>query len=248
MQMKVKEVAELVGISVRTLHHYDDIGLLKPDTTESGYRIYSQKDLESLQQILFFKQLGFPLKKIKAIINSPSFDREEAFQIQRKMLLEERARLDHMIATIDKTIQHMKGAIYMSDLEKFEGFDFSKNPYEQEARERWGDEAVDESNNKINKMSNDEQKALGEEFDQIYRDLAAIRHQAPDSDEAQAGIKVWYDYLNKIGNYSLEAFKGLGQMYVDDERFTKNIDKYGDGLAEFMRDAMAVYADRNNFD
>lgn len=161
------------------------------------------------------------------------------------MLLEERSRLDNMIATIDKTIQHAKGEIPMSDQEKFEGFDFSKNPYKQEARERWGNKAVDESNAKINQMSKDEQQAMGEEFDRIYRGLAAIRDKAPDSDEAQAAIKVWYDYLNKIGSYSLDAFKGLGQMYVDDERFTKNIDKYGDGLAVFMRDAMAVYADRN---
>jgi len=243
--MKVKEVAELVGISVRTLHHYDDIGLLKPETTESGYRIYSEKDLETLQQILFFKKLGFPLKKIKEILNSQSFDRGEALQVQRKMLLEERTRLDNMLATIDKTIQHAKGEIDMSDQEKFEGFDFRHNPYEQEARERWGDKSVDESNTKINRMSKDEQKVLGEEFDRIYQDLAAIRHKAPDSDEAQAAIKVWYDYLNKIGSYSLDAFKGLGQMYVDDERFTKNSDKYGNGLAAFMREAMAVYADRN---
>ncbi len=157
--MKVKEVAELVGISVRTLHHYDAIGLLKPEqTTESGYRIYSEKNLETLQQILFFRKLGFPLKKIKDIINSPSFDREEALQVQRNMLLEERARLDNMIATIDKTIHHTKGAIQMSDKEKFAGFDFSHNPYEQEARERWGDKVVDESNAKIDKMSKDEQK------------------------------------------------------------------------------------------
>lgn len=243
--MKVKEVAELVGISVRTLHHYDDIGLLKPETTDSGYRIYSEKNLETLQQILFFKKLGFPLKKIKDIINSPSFDKKGALEVQRKMLLEERVRLDNMIATIDKTIQHAKGVIHMSDQEKFAGFDFSKNPYEQEARERWGDEAVDASNAKINQLSKDEQKAMGEEFDQIYRNLAAVRHKDPDSDEAQVAIKVWYDYLNTIGDYSLDAFKGLGQMYVDDERFRQNIDQYGDGLAAFMRDVMAVYTDRN---
>ncbi|QKY71065.1 MerR family transcriptional regulator [Lentibacillus sp. CBA3610] len=244
--MKVKEVAELAGISVRTLHHYDDIGLLKPEQiTDTGYRIYSEKDLERLQQILFFKKLGFPLKKIKDIINSPSFDREEALQIQRNMLLEERSRLDNMIATIDKTIQYTKGEREMSDKEKFAGFDFSSNPYEQEARERWGDKAVDEVNDKINSMSQDEQKEMGEEFNNIYKDLAAIRYKEPDSDEAQAAIKVWYNYLNRIGDYSLDAFKGLGQMYVDDERFRKNIDKYGNGLAIFMRDAMAVYAERN---
>lgn len=240
--MKVKEVADLVGVSVRTLHHYDEIGLLIPEeTTESGYRVYSDENLETLQQILFFKELGFPLKKIKEILTSPSFDRQEALEMQRKMLLEKRSRLDKMIGTLEKTIQHSKGEIQMSNQEKFEGFDFSHNPYEQEAREKWGDKAVDEANEKAAKMSKDEQ----EKFNEIYRNLASLRHLAPASKEAQEGIKEWFVYLNKMGNYSLEAFKGLGQMYVDDVRFTKNIDQFGEGLAKFMCDAMAVYADKN---
>ncbi|MFD2679471.1 MerR family transcriptional regulator [Bacillus seohaeanensis] len=237
--MKVKEVADLVGISVRTLHHYDEIGLLIPnETTESGYRLYSNENLETLQQILFFKELGFPLKKIKEIINSPSFDRQEALELHRKMLLEKRNRLDQMIATIEKTMKHSKGEINMSNEEKFEGFDFSNNPYEQEARERWGDKAVDNANVKFGKS---EQDAMNS----IYRKLASIRHKSPESEEAQTAIKEWYDFLNKIATYSLEAFKGLGQMYVDDKRFTKNIDKFGEGLAKFMCDAMAFYADEN---
>ncbi|CAH0346053.1 MerR family transcriptional regulator [Bacillus sp. CECT 9360] len=244
--MKVKEVADLVGISVRTLHHYDEIGLLTPEeTTESGYRLYSDVNLEMLQQILFFRELGFPLKKIKEIISSPAFNRQEAMELHRQMLLEKRNRLEKMITTIDKTIQHSKGEIIMTNQEKFEGFDFSHNPYEQEARERWGDEAVDRSNAKIGKMSKAEQEAMSQEMNAIYRKLATLRNDAPESQESQAAIKEWYDLLNKMGNYSLDAFKGLGQMYVDDERFTKNIDKFGEGLARFMRDAMAIYADNH---
>ncbi|PFE04794.1 MerR family transcriptional regulator [Bacillus cereus] len=240
MKMRVKEVADLVGISVRTLHHYDEIGLLTPDeTTESGYRLYSNENLERLQQILFFKELGFPLKKIKEIISSPSFDREEALQMHRKMLLEKRARLDKVIATIDKTIKHTKGEIEMTNKEKFEGFDFSHNPYEEEARARWGDKAIDKANKTAAGMTKEKQ----EDFNNIYRKLAELRNGAPDSKEAQEAIHVWYEYLQDFGQYSLEAFKGLGQMYVDDERFTKNIDKFGEGLAQFMCDAMAVYAD-----
>ncbi|ASN03531.1 MerR family transcriptional regulator [Virgibacillus necropolis] len=242
--MKVKEVADLVGISVRTLHHYDEIGLFKPnDTTESGYRVYSKNDLATLQQILFFKELGFPLKKIKEIMESPGFDRNEALEVQRNMLLEKRRRMDDMITMINKTIKNTKGEITMSEKEKFDGFDFSHNPYEQEARDRWGDNAVDDSNEKLGKMSKVQQKELGVEFDVIYKRLATLRHQQPESNAAQEGIDEWYIYLNKVGVYSLDAFKGLGQMYVDDDRFTKNIDKYGDGLAVFMRDAMAIYAD-----
>lgn len=250
MAMKVKEVADLVGISVRTLHHYDEIGLLTPaGTTESGYRLYSDDNLETLQQILFFRELGFPLKKIKEVIDSPSFDRKEALELHRKMLLQKRSRLDQMIATIDKTLLHMKGEIQMSNEEKFAGFefDFSQNPYEQEARARWGDEAVDKANAKVANMTKDEQKAMSEAMNAIYRKLATLRHGSPESDEAQAAIKEWYDFLNNMdmGDYSLDDFKRLGQMYVDDERFTKNIDKFGDGLARFMRDAMAIYADHN---
>lgn len=240
--VKVKEVADLVGVSVRTLHHYDEIGLLIPDkTTESGYRLYSDENLETLQQILFFKELGFPLKKIHEILTSPTFNRKEALEVQRNMLLEKRNRLNKMIETVEKTIQHMKGEIHMSNQEKFEGFDFSHNPYEQEAREKWGDQAVDEANEKAKNMTSFDQ----EKFNEIYRNLASLRHLSPHSKEAQDGIHEWFDFLNKFGNYSLEAFKGLGQMYIDDERFTKNIDQFGEGLALFMRDAMTVYADAN---
>lgn len=244
--MKVKEVADLVGISVRTLHHYDEIGLLIPEgTTESGYRIYSNENLEMLQQILFFKELGFSLKQIKEIINRPSFDRNEALQLHRKMLLEKRNRLDNIIAMVDKTIQYSKGEIHMTNKEKFVGFDFSQNPYEQEARKRWGNEAVDQSNAKLSSMDSATQQNFTNQFNAIYQKLADIRHLSPASAEAQAGIKEWYDFLQTIGNYSLEAFKGLGQLYVDDERFTKNIDQFGAGLALFMKDAMAVFADKN---
>lgn len=242
MTMKVKEVADLVGISVRTLHHYDEIGLLTPEeTTESGYRLYSDENLETLQQILFFKELSFPLKKIKEIINNPSFNRREALVLHRKMLLEKRSRLDKVIATIDKTIQHAKGEIQMTNKEKFEGFDFSQNLYEQEARERWGNEAVDKANKTASGMTKEKQ----EEYNAIYRKLAALRHDSPKSEQAQEAIEEWYNYLQNFGHYSLDAFKGLGQMYVDDERFTKNIDQFGEGLAKFMQVAMAVYAERN---
>lgn len=244
--MKVKEVADLVGVSVRTLHHYDEIGLLTPgEITDSGYRLYSNDNLELLQQILFFRELDLPLKQIKEIVNDESFDREAALSMHRRLLLEKRDRLDRMIATIDKTLLYTRGEITMTNKEKFEGFDFSHNPYEQEARERWGDKAVDESNARLSSMSKGQQQAMSDEMTALYTKLASLRHHAPESSEAQAGIKEWYDMLNRMGSYTLDAFKGLGQMYVDDERFTKNIDKFGEGLAVFMRDAMAVYADHN---
>lgn len=248
MDLKIKEVADLVGISVRTLHHYDQIGLLTPTKrTESGYRLYSGSDLEVLQQMLFFRELDFPLKKIKEIIESPSFDRREALLLHKKMLLEKRNRIDKILATVDKTIRYMKGEIQMSNKEKFTGFDFGDNPYEKEARRRWGDDAVEKSNAKIYGMSGAEREAMGDKMNAIYRRLAALRDTPPESDDAQTAIKEWHDFLNQNTghHYSLDAFKGLGQMYVGDERFTNNIDKFGEGLAEFMCEAMAVYAEKN---
>ncbi|WP_416149843.1 MerR family transcriptional regulator [Salipaludibacillus sp. HK11] len=242
--MKVKEVADLVGISVRTLHHYDEIGLLVPEeTTLSGYRMYSKENLERLQQILFFRELGFPLKKIKKILESPTFDRLEALVLQREMLKNKREKLDQMMETIDQTIRYQKGEMTMTNEEKFKGFDFSNNPYEQEARERWGDETVDKYNKKMNQMSSLKQEELQDQCNAIYRKLALIREYSPGSNEAQALIGEWFHLINTFGNYSLDAFKGLGQMYVADQRFTDNIDQYGEGLAVFMSEAMTIYAD-----
>ncbi|MCK6078029.1 MerR family transcriptional regulator [Paenibacillus silvae] len=246
MAMKVKEVSELASISVRTLHHYDEIGLLVPDEiTAAGYRMYSDANLERLQQILFFKELGFSLKEIKNIIDDPTFSAEEALHMHKLILLEKRQRLDQMIATIDKTVLHLRGEIKMTAKEQFQGFDFSHNPYEKEARERWGDHAVNEANQKLQQQPADKQKELANQMNDIFVRLAALRHTAPDSAAAQAEIKQWYMYLNQIGNYTPAAFKGLGQMYVEDERFTRNMDQFGEGLAQFMCRAMAVFADSN---
>ncbi|QHZ48574.1 MerR family transcriptional regulator [Bacillus sp. NSP9.1] len=245
MDMKVKEVAEMVGVSIRTLHHYDQIGLLTPkEITDSGYRLYSEENLEKLQQILFFKELDFSLKEIKRIINSPSFNRQEALILQRKMLIEKRNRVDKMIETIDKTIKHMMGEIQMTNEERFEGINFNHNQYEKEARKRWGDQPVNKINAKLERMTKDEHKGLSEKWDMIFNKLALLRDQSPKSKEVQVTIKEWYDFLNEnFGKYSPDAIYGLGQLYINDERFTKNIDQYGHGLANFMSEAMKVYSD-----
>ncbi len=238
--MQVKEVAALTGVSVRTLHHYDEIGLLSPaKSAENGYRLYSDEDLTTLQQILFFRALDFPLKKIKEIMSSSHYNRLEALDMQRNMLLDKQQRINRMLETIEKTIQNEKGVYHMSRKEKFQGFDFTNNPYEEEARQRWGDKKVDEANQKAQSMT----KELQDEMNQIYKELAAIRHLDPTSKEAQQTIKKWYDFLNEhFTTYTPEAFQGLGMMYVQDERFTENIDQFGKGLAKFMSEAMNEFA------
>ena len=133
--MNTNEVASLTGVRVRTLHHYDKIGLLCPSRNpENGYREYDERDLDRLQQILFFKECGFPLASIQRLLGSPSFDREKAVALQKKYLLHEKKRIDAMLNTLNKTIQSMKGEITMTPKEKFGGFDLSHNPYEEEAR------------------------------------------------------------------------------------------------------------------
>lgn len=180
--MQIKEITDLVGISVRTLHYYDEIGLLTPDeTTDSGYRVYSQANLETLQQILFYRELDFSLKEIKEILNSPLFDRQKILEAQYRMLLKKQEQLDQMIETIKKTIQQTKGEMKMTNKEMFKGFDFSHNPYEEEARERWGDETVDKANQITSNMSHFDQ----EKFNEIFQNLAEVRTFAPDSDVAQ---------------------------------------------------------------
>lgn len=246
--MQPKELAELTGISVRTLHHYDKIGLLTPQKDdENGYRHYSEQEVDKLQQILFFKELDFPLKKIKQILDDPSFDKSIALSLQYRLLTEKKKQIETMLKTLDQTIKNEKGEITMTNEEKFTGFDFSTNPYEEEARKLWGDKVVEQANAKVNNMTKTEQLAIKESFEAEFHNLAAVRKHSPASQEAQLAIDHFFHYLNDThGNiYSLETFRGLGEMYVADERFTKNIDKFGDSLALFLKDAMRVYAENN---
>ena len=240
--MKIKEVADLVGISVRTLRYYDEIGLLTPGKiTETGYRIYTEDNLHTLQQILIFKKMGFRLSTIKEILTNPSFNYVEALTLQAKMLRQEKEKLEEMLKTVEKTIKNLKGEINMSAKEKFSGFDFNHNEYEEEARKLWGNKSVDDAKQKIEAMSEVDKEQFKAEFNSILQSLATIRHLDPASIVAQAKIKEYYELLNRIGNYSPETFKNLGQMYVDDIRFTKNIDKFGTGLSKFMCEAMRIF-------
>ena len=158
------------------------------------------------------------------------------------MLIEKRRKVDKMIDTIDKTIKHMAGVIQMTNEERFGGNNVGFNQFEEEARLRWGNQSIDEINAKLKKMSKDEQNDLSDRWDKIFNKLACLLDQSHESQEVQATIKEWYDFLNtNFCKYSLDAFYGLGQLYINDKRFTKNIDQYGEGLAKFMSEAMEVF-------
>lgn len=234
--MKINELAQLANVSKRTLHYYDEIGLLIPSSIDkNGYRIYSEQNIDELQQILFFRNLDIPLKQIKQLMHAPTYDAMEALYVHKQILLQKRKKLDELIRTIDKTVQYMEGEAEMSQEEKFNGFDFKKNPYEQEARKMYGDEAVD-------KMNKQYTPAINEKMNALFTELAQLVNMDVEEEVAQAKIGEWYQLLNQIGTYSYEAFAGLGQMYVTDERFKENIDQFGEGLAAWMADAMAVFA------
>src|SRR5699024_2980281 len=162
-----------------------------------------------------------------------TFDKVEALQLQKKMLLEKSTHINQMIHTIEQTILYEKGEINMTNEQKFSGFQFSENKYEQEARERWGNDTVNRANETIRQH---DPNVLNEKMNTIYKELATVRHLSPQSNEAQLAIASWYHFLNKYTghHYTLEAFQELGQMYVADDRFTKNIDQYGDGIEQFM--------------
>ncbi|MCP1101494.1 DNA-binding transcriptional MerR regulator [Aequitasia blattaphilus] len=242
----VTEVARLTGVSVRTLHHYDRIGLLLPDKlSEKGYRLYSEENIDRLMQILFFKELDFSLKSIKEILDQPNYDRKEALLLQKKLLKAKQKQIHQMVQVLEKAVKEMEGEITMSTEEKFSGFHFDKNPYEKEAREKYGNKAVEESQKRLDGLDASEKEKLTEDMNEVFKKLSSLRHLSPDTPEAQAAIAEWYSLLNNnFSTYSKEAFKGLGELYVMDERFTKNIDEFGDGLATFMKEAMAVFAEK----
>ena len=244
--MTIHEVSELTGVSVRTLHHYDAISLLSPRRNrENGYREYDNGDLDQLQQILLFKECGFPLAKIKELLSRPDFDREKAFSLQRKYLLHEQNRINTMLETLEKSIKHLKGDLPMSQKDRFAGFDFTNDPYEAEARQLWGDAAVDQSHARIAALSQKEQDTMSQGMDDLFMGLAALVHEAPDAPAVQAAMGHMYEYFNtNFGyHYSPEAFAGLGELYVADQRFTENIDRYAHGLSAFLCKAMRCYAD-----
>lgn len=239
MKMQIKEFAELCGVSVRTLHYYDEIGLLKPSQVNghTGYRFYDEADLLRMQEILFYRELDFSLKSIISILSSPDYNKEKALAEQKKLLTLKKERLERLISAIDSAV---KGESVMS---AFNNSEFEK--YKNEAKERWGEtEAYREHAEKTEGYSKDKWSALAEGMDEIFAELAVCMRNGsePHSSEAQNLVGRLQSHITE--NYytcTKEILAGLGQMYVFDERFRNNIDKHADGTAEFVSEAIKVY-------
>ncbi|MFC7686003.1 MerR family transcriptional regulator [Ureibacillus sp. GCM10028918] len=254
MEYTISKLAKLAGVSSRTLRYYDEIDLLKPSRiNSSGYRIYGQKEVDRLQQILFFRELEVDLETIIQIMDAPNFDQLNVLMQHYNELVQKRTRLDKLIETIDKTIAHQKGEIMMSNEEKFKAFKENliagnEQQYGKEIREKYGDKTVDESNAKLRGMSKEDYEAMENLGNEIFELLQkAVETGDPSLEIAQhlaAKHKEWLTY--SWPSYSKEAHKGLAEMYIADERFKAYYDKAIAGGTEFLRDAILVYVDKQN--
>jgi DNA-binding transcriptional MerR regulator len=248
----INEISKLTGISVRMLHHYDKIGLLVPSKrTDSNYRMYNDDDIARLYQILIFKELEFSLQKIKQILDDENFNREEALKVQRNLILEKKNRLEKIIESIDDNIGNLGGNIMSK--KNFKVFDYEEvkkhqEKYKEETEKRYGQsDAYKESKEKTSKYSKNDWESIMGEAGAIYEELACLMDKDPADKEVQVLIEKWRNHISKnFYNCTIEIFSGLALMYVADERFTKNIDKYGEGLAQFLSDAMNIYCNNNS--
>jgi DNA-binding transcriptional MerR regulator len=250
MSLTVSQVSRLAGVSVRTLHHYDELGLLRPSgRSQAGYRLYEQQDLQRLQQVLFFKELGFPLEEIARIVSDPAFDLRAALRMQRQLLTERATRVQALIQAVDAALESIERGTVMTKEEMFEVFgDFDPTKYEEEARQRWGEsEAYRESARRTSRYTKKDWEKIKAEGDHIQRELAARLEagQAPTDPEVMALAEQHRGYIARwFYPCSLELHRGLGELYVSDSRFTENIDRVRPGLAQFMRDAFRANAER----
>jgi len=249
MEYTIKKLADMSGVSRRTLRYYDEMGLLKPNSiNSSGYRVYTQKEIDKLQQILFYRQLGVSLKNIQNIVNSGDFDELKALREHHKRLLQEREELILLINNVEKTIMSKERRVTMSNEEKFEGFkkrliNENEKKYGQEIRELYGEEVVKNSNEKVKNMSKKAYDCLTNTEDELMKTLQeAMQTGDPAGDLAQKAADLHRQWLSFYwGNYSKEAHAGLVRMYVTDERFKQYYDKNQPGTAEFLRDAVLIY-------
>lgn len=249
MEYTIQKMARLAGVSTRTLRYYDQIALLKPARiNSSGYRIYGPAEVDLLQQILFYRELDLNLEQIKGIIHSSGFDPAKALAEHRLKLIRKREQLDSLIANVEKTIGSGKGKSIITDREKFEGFkkkliEDNEARYGSEVRSKYGDEKVDQANQRIMKMSEKESEAVALLAEEIFKNLdEAFKTGDPSGPEAQKTADLHRQWLTFFwGGYSKEGHSGLAEMYVDDERFRAYYDRGQPGKTEFLRDAILIY-------
>ena len=254
MDYKIKELAELSGVSARTLRYYDSIGLLKAERMEeNGYRIYGPEQVDRLQQILFYRRLGLPLEEIAAILSAADFDRQEALERHLIALEQQQEQLGLLIRNVKQTLRSLKGEINMSDKEKFEGFKkelIQKNQeqYGEEVAAKYGEDALTESNRKIAGMSEEQwqkQQELSDSIIALLKEAMAENDPAcPAAQKAADCHRQWLCLFWKDGLYNKAVHRNMADMYAADERFTQYYDsRLGPGGTEFLRAAVYRYTE-----
>ena len=246
------QLAQMSGVSVRTLHHYDHIGLLVPERRENGYRSYSSADAERLQQILILKRCGVELADIGRILDSPAFDAQTALHAHLAELVSRRDELDALIATVEQTIDHLEKGTAMADEQRFEGLkartvEENERTYGAEVRRRWGDEVADTANAQLLAMDEEAWNDMEALTQGILEQLGtAMATGDPMGAEAEKLVRMharWLEMHWPEGTYTPEAHRGMGKMYVADERFRAYYDgPCGDGAAQFLCDAIGLWA------
>jgi DNA-binding transcriptional MerR regulator len=247
MAYTIKEIADLAGITTRTLRYYDEIGLLSPATIgTNGYRLYDHRSLLRLQQIMFFRELDIPLNEIQKIINQPNFDVKAALVKHRKSLQGKRFRVEALIETLDQTIATLEGEWIMSDKEFFSGFNELK--YEEEARQRWGDTPqYKESTRKWASYSKGQKEGIKQEMGGITRRMVGTAKSHPEDEDIQQAVGDYYRFLNdKFYACDLDFLRNLSNMWVEDPRFAVNYERIREGGSAFVREAVHLYCDRIN--
>jgi DNA-binding transcriptional MerR regulator len=241
----VKQLAKLAGVSVRTLHYYDEIGLLKPSSVGgNGYRHYEEDSLLKLQQILFYRELELSLDEIKSILGGPDFDVLKALYSHKQALQGRVGRLKRLIQTVDHTIDQLKGNETMNAKGLFEGFsDEEQEKYAQEAEQMYDPETVRASNRRWKAYPQSEKERILTEGKAIYTDLAAAMPKGAKSPEVQAVVARWHKNLQYFWSPNDEQLLGLADLYNDDPRFRANYDRLDPRLAGFMREAVKVYVE-----
>ena len=243
MEMHIKEFAKLTGVSVRTLHYYDEIGLLKPAFVDgqNGYRDYDERSLERMVEILFYRELDFPLKSIVEILSSPDYDKAAAIRKQKELLMLKKERLERLISALNEA---EKGEIPMNTFSKNE-YETARKQYADEAKHRWGDtDAYKESKQKTAGYSAGKWNDVNEGLDAVLAEFAVALKDGttPESEAAQSLVRKLQQYItDNFYTCTDEILAGLGRMYVADDRFKTNIDKNGVGTAEFISDAIKIY-------
>ena len=240
----VSEVSKLAHVTVRTLHHYDEIGLLIPSSrSEKGYRKYSDADLQRLQQILVFRQLGFSLETIQRMIDEPVVDRRAALLTQRELLHGHVKETEAVIRAIENAITLLDGEKAMDAKKMFDGFDeFDQSKYEEEVKERWGNtEAYQESQRRVKQYTKDDWTRIKQEMESLNQRLADVMKSGKPATD-RAATEIAEQHRQHIDRWyypcSHQMHKGLGDMYVQDPRFAQNYEKVAPGLAQYMRDAI----------